>query len=180
MSTWDMQGGAGAEQGHGSTASPLIREVMAHLPCGLAVFDAERRLLMHNAEFERLLNVPAALFEEPSLRFDDLISFFAARGDYGQGDAARATVEAALALGRGSQANRLETYRSGGRLIEVTGRSDDLHLVAELEAQAGHSGHLEVGARHAGNRYAKALVEVEFADRFAENVAGGDDDAAIG
>ena len=119
MSTWDMQGGAGAEHGHGSTASPLVCEVMAHLPCGLAVFDAERRLLMHNAEFERLLNVPAALFEEPSLRFDDLISFFAARGDYGQGDAARATVEAALALGRGSQANRLETYRSGGRLIEA-------------------------------------------------------------
>jgi signal transduction histidine kinase/DNA-binding NarL/FixJ family response regulator len=92
---------------------------MAHLPCGLAVFDAERRLLVHNAEFERLLNVPAALFEEPSLCFDDLVGFFAARGDYGQGDAARVTIEAALALGRGAHANRLETYRSGGRLIEA-------------------------------------------------------------
>jgi len=100
-------------------ASPLIREVVAHLPCGLAVFDAERRLLVHNAEFERLLDVPASLFEEPPLRFDDLILFFAARGDYGEGEAARAAVEAVLALGRDQRANRLETYRSGQRLIEA-------------------------------------------------------------
>ncbi|WP_394473021.1 response regulator [Roseateles sp. DC23W] len=92
---------------------------MAHLPCGLAVFDAERRLLVHNAEFERLLNVPASLFEEPPLRFDDLIAFFAARGDYGQGDAARAAVDAALALGSDRRASRLETYRTGDRLIEA-------------------------------------------------------------
>jgi len=118
-----MQGGGSAEHRFGLsapvTASPLIREVMAHLPCGLAVFDAERRLLVHNAEFERLLNVPASLFEEPPLRFDDLISFFAARGDYGQGEHARAAVEAALALGRDQRANRLETYRTGERLIEA-------------------------------------------------------------
>ncbi|RTL44005.1 MAG: response regulator [Burkholderiales bacterium] len=102
-----------------AAASPLIREVVAHLPCGLAVFDAERRLLVHNAEFERLLNVPPSLFEEPALRFDDLIAFFAARGDYGEGDQARTTTEAALALGRDTQANRLETYRTGDRLIEA-------------------------------------------------------------
>jgi len=127
MAAWDMQGGAGAEPRPGpsvasrahSPASPLIREVVAHLPCGLAVFDAERRLLVHNAEFERLLNVPASLFEEPPLRFDDLILFFAARGDYGQGEQAQASVDAALALGRDQRANRLETYRAGDRLIEA-------------------------------------------------------------
>ncbi|WP_457422475.1 response regulator [Roseateles sp. P5_E7] len=114
-----MQGGAGAQHRHKPAPSPLVREVIAHLPCGLAVFDAERRLLVHNAEFERLLNVPASLFEEPSLRFDDLVSFFAARGDYGEGEKARATVEAALALGRDTQPRRLETYRSGDRVIEA-------------------------------------------------------------
>jgi signal transduction histidine kinase/CheY-like chemotaxis protein len=119
MAARDMQGGAAAQQQQGPAPSLLIREVLAHLPCGLAVFDAERRLLVHNAEFERLLNVPASLFEEPPLRFDDLIAFFAVRGDYGQGDTARTAVEAALALGRDTQANRLETYRTGGRLIEA-------------------------------------------------------------
>ncbi|KQV89652.1 hypothetical protein ASC91_13790 [Pelomonas sp. Root1237] len=124
---WDMQAGGDAQPQAGpaaaspspGTPSPLIREVIAHLPCGLAVFDAERRLLVHNAEFERLLNVPASLFEEPPLRFDDLILFFAARGDYGEGEQARAAVDAALALGRDQRANRLETYRTGERLIEA-------------------------------------------------------------
>ena len=102
--------------GSGAT---LLRSVIAHLPCGLAVFDAERRLLVHNAEFERLLNIPASLFEEPLLRFDDLVLFFAARGDYGQGEVARHAVDAALALGRDPGANRLETTRTGERLIEA-------------------------------------------------------------
>ncbi|MGM9483813.1 response regulator [Roseateles sp. NT4] len=122
-----MQAGTDAEPRAGPAAagtsrdssSPLVREVIAHLPCGLAVFDAERRLLVHNAEFERLLHVPASLFEEPPLRFDDLILFFAARGDYGEGEKARACVDAALALGRDQRANRLETYRTGDRLIEA-------------------------------------------------------------
>ncbi len=119
MAAWDMHTGAGAPLRPRPGASPLIHEVMAHLPCGVAVFDAERRLVLHNAEFERLLNIPASLFEEPSLRFDDLVGFFAARGDYGQGEAARATIEAALALGRHPGANRLETCRTGDRLIEA-------------------------------------------------------------
>ncbi|WP_165917521.1 response regulator [Roseateles saccharophilus] len=119
-----MQGSTGAEHALGppgatASASPLMREVVAHLPCGLAVFDAERRLIVHNAEFERLFNLPASLFEEPSLRFDDLIGFLASRGDYGQGETARTATEAALALGRDPQANRLETYRSGGHLVEA-------------------------------------------------------------
>ena len=119
MAARDMQIGTDAQPRHGPAASPLFREVMAHLPCGLAVFDAERRLLMHNAEFERLLNLPAELFEEPDLGFDDLVHFCAARGDYGVGDKARATVAAALALGRDTQPRRLETHRAGERIIEA-------------------------------------------------------------
>ncbi|MCE4554891.1 response regulator [Roseateles cellulosilyticus] len=99
--------------------APFLPEVLSHLPCGLAVFDAERRLVTHNPEFERLLDAPASLFARQPLHFDDLVAFFAARGDYGQGDAARASVEAALALGRRTVGGRLETCRSGDRLIEA-------------------------------------------------------------
>ncbi|MCF8207640.1 MAG: response regulator [Methylotenera sp.] len=129
MAALDTQGdGAGSppagpalscQTAEAASASPLVREVLAHLPCGLAVFDAERRLLVHNPEFERLLQVPPSLFEEPPLRFDDLIAFFAARGDYGEGEQAKAAAQAALALGRDQRANRLETYRTGDRLIEA-------------------------------------------------------------
>mmetsp|Transcript_15772 Transcript_15772/g.43677 ORF Transcript_15772/g.43677 Transcript_15772/m.43677 type:complete len:540 (-) Transcript_15772:1387-3006(-) len=123
MAAWEMQVGANAgrtpEPRGQPGPSPLMGEVMAHLPCGVAVFDAERRLIVHNAEFERLLNLPASLFEEPPLRFDDLIGFFAARGDYGPGESGQAAFEAALALGRDAHADRLETQRAGGRVIEA-------------------------------------------------------------
>ncbi|RZL37765.1 MAG: response regulator [Rubrivivax sp.] len=121
MSTADMQRGAAADGSPGppSADHALLRDVIAHLPCGLAVFDADRRLLVHNAEYERLFKLPASLFEAPSLSFDDLVNFFAARGDYGEGDKARATLEAALALGRDTQANRLETYRTDDRVFEA-------------------------------------------------------------
>jgi len=76
-------------------------------------------MVVHNAEFERLLQVPPALFEEPPLRFDDLVRFFAARGDYGEGEPALAAVEAALGLSRHPGPSRLETWRSGDRLIEA-------------------------------------------------------------
>jgi hypothetical protein len=47
-----------------------------------------------------------------------------------------------------------------------------------LQAQAGHGGHLKVGAGDARDGDAEAVVEVEFADGLAEHVAIGDDDAA--
>ena len=66
----------------------------------------------------------------------------------------------------------------GGGLVEVVGHTDDLCLIAKLQAQAGHGGHLKIGAGDTRDSDPEAVVEVEFADGFAENVAIGDDDAA--
>ena len=75
----------------------------------------------------------------------------------------------------------LERVAEGGRgFVEILLRADDLDLVAELQAQAGHGGHLHVGAGDARDGHAEAVVEVEFADGLAEHVAIGDDDAAVG
>src|SRR5208337_2048078 len=66
----------------------------------------------------------------------------------------------------------------GGGFVEVVGDTDNLRLVTKLQAQAGHRGHLEVGAGDARDGDAEAVVEVELADGLAEHVAIGDDDAA--
>src|ERR1700741_5144206 len=63
-------------------------------------------------------------------------------------------------------------------LSRFSGHTDNLRLVAKLQAQAGHRGHLEVGAGDARDGDAEAVIEVEFADGLAEHVAIGDDDAA--
>ena len=65
-------------------------------------------------------------------------------------------------------------------LSRSAGRTDDLHLVAKLQPQAGHRGHLEIGASDARNGNAETVVKVEFADGLAEHVAIGHDDAAEG
>ena len=73
-----------------------------------------------------------------------------------------------------------ELPTAAAALSRSSARADDLHLVAELQAQAGHGGHLEVGAGDARDGDAEAIVEIEFADGLAEHVAIGDDDAAEG
>jgi hypothetical protein len=46
-----------------------------------------------------------------------------------------------------SSLSELPTARAA--LSRSAGCADDLQLVAELQAQAGHGGHLEIGARDA-------------------------------
>jgi hypothetical protein len=55
-----------------------------------------------------------------------------------------------------------------------------MNHVAELQAQGGHRGHLEVGAGDAGDGNVEALSEVQFAHRLAEDFAIGDEDAPEG
>ena len=68
----------------------------------------------------------------------------------------------------------------GGGFVEIGRRADDLQLVAKLQAQAGHSGHLKVGTGNARDRDAETIVEIEFVDGLAEHAAIGDDDATEG
>jgi len=73
----------------------------------------------------------------------------------------------------------LERVADGdGGFVEIAGHTDNLRLVAKLQAQAGHRGHLKVGAGDARDDDAEAVVEIEFADGLAEQFAIGDDDAA--
>ena len=58
--------------------------------------------------------------------------------------------------------------------------ADDLHLVAKLQAQAGHGGHLEIGAGDARNGDTEAVVEIEFVNSFTEHSAVSHDYAAEG
>jgi hypothetical protein len=58
---------------------------------------------------------------------------------------------------------------SRGGFVEVGVRADDLQLVAKLQPQSRHGGHLDVGARHPRDGYSEACVEAEFAHRLSEH-----------
>src|SRR4029434_7359069 len=53
-------------------------------------------------------------------------------------------------------------------------------LIAKLQTQTGHRGHLQIGAGHACNGHSETIVEIEFGDGFAERIAIRYDHAAIG
>ena len=55
--------------------------------------------------------------------------------------------------------------------------ADEVELVAELEPQFRHRGHLDVGAGHAGDRNAEELVEAEFVHGLAQHVPPGHEHA---
>ena len=53
-------------------------------------------------------------------------------------------------------------------------------MIAKLQPQTGHRGHLQIGAGHARHGHSETIVEIEFANGFAERIAIRYDHAARG
>ena len=99
----------------------LVRSVIENLPCGLSVFDADLNLVAANGEFRRLLDFPDALFAAEPTRFEDIIRFNAARGEYGS-ENVEATVQAIFERARSpSVAHQFERVRPNGTPLEIRG-----------------------------------------------------------
>ena len=73
-----------------------------------------------------------------------------------------------------------ELPRAAAALSRSASPSNDLQHVAESQAQVRHGGHFNIGAGDARYGDAEALVEVEFADGLAEDVASSHDHASEG
>jgi PAS domain S-box-containing protein len=63
-----------------------LRGIIESLPCGVSVFDSEMRLLVHNDRYVSLYGYPQDLVEQEVVRFDDLVRYGAAIGEYGPDD----------------------------------------------------------------------------------------------
>ena len=99
----------------------LVNSVIENLPCGLSVFDSKLQLVAANHEFRRLLDFPDALFQQPSVQFEDIIRYNARRGEYGTGDV-EAVVQSIVAKARApQQPHQFERVRPDGTPLEVRG-----------------------------------------------------------
>lgn len=72
-------------------ATSLIQAIN-HIPQGIAVFDARMRLVMSNARYNALLELPSSLQKLGTPLFD-IALFLGDRGDLGEGDPARLAIE---------------------------------------------------------------------------------------
>ena len=98
----------------------LLAGVIANLPCGLSVFDADLRLVAHNAEVRRLLDLPDHLFAGPETTYEQIVRFNAARGEYGPGEI-DAIVAPIIARARRMRPHAFEVQRPNGVITEARG-----------------------------------------------------------
>jgi PAS domain-containing protein len=68
-----------------STADASLRRADDYVPQGLAVFDADLRLVASNARYRELLDLPARLVEVGTALYD-IALYVGRRGDFGDGD----------------------------------------------------------------------------------------------
>ena len=99
----------------------VLRSVLENLPCGVSVFDAELHLVAANREFRRLLDLPESLFEAPPVRFEDILRFNAARGDYGTGDIDAKVRDIIARASHPAQRHQFERVRADGLPLEIRG-----------------------------------------------------------
>ena len=99
----------------------LMAGILENLPCGLSVYDGDLRLVAHNSQYRRLLDLPDALFESGEVTFERVLRFNAARGEYGPGDG-EAIVASILEQVRHPVAEHsFERARPDGVTLEIRG-----------------------------------------------------------
>ena len=97
----------------------VLRSVVDNLPCGLAVYDGQSRLIAHNAAFGELLELPASFFEGRQPRYDDYIAFNLLRGEYGSGPEAECLAECSRSFVGAPRQIEFERERPNGTAIEA-------------------------------------------------------------
>ena len=106
--------------GEGDMTGKLLEVLLQSFPGGIAFYDADLRLLMSNAEFARLLNLPDAFFDADVLTMEDFFRFNAERGEYGPGDPGQ-YVAKRVARTREREPHQYERTRPDGTVLEIRG-----------------------------------------------------------
>ena len=98
----------------------LLKAILDNFPGAISLFDAELRLVAHNPQFRKLMDLPDSLFDKPDLGFEDIIRFNVARGEYGPGDPEQ-QLAAIMARARACTPHNLERVRPNGVALDIRG-----------------------------------------------------------
>jgi PAS domain S-box-containing protein len=98
----------------------LMQSVLANIPIGVSVMDADLNLVEANSKFRTLLDLPDSLFADSVTKFESIIRFNATRGEYGDGDT-EALVQSIVARARLAKAHQFQRRRGNDMTLEVRG-----------------------------------------------------------
>ncbi len=97
----------------------LLQTVLETIPSGISVFDRDLNLLLHNREFQRLLDFPEGMLSEQTT-LADIFHFNAHRGEYGPGDPGE-IIRKLLARANEIKAHRFQRLRPNGVTLDIRG-----------------------------------------------------------
>ena len=99
----------------------LLRSVVDNVPCGLVAWADDGSLITHNRQFQRMMDIPDDWFASADMDFHGYLERNLQRGEYGDGDEARAAVEQMKKFGAAPAGVSFVRTRPNGTLIEVRG-----------------------------------------------------------
>ncbi len=98
----------------------LLQTVIESIPCAVTLFDKNLNLLLHNREFQQLLELPKSLLDSPQVNMEQIFRFNAERGEYGPGDS-EAIVRSLMIRAKHPTAHHFERTRPNGQTLDVRG-----------------------------------------------------------
>jgi diguanylate cyclase (GGDEF)-like protein len=98
----------------------MLSAIIENFPGGISMVDADLRMVAHNEQFKKLLELPDSLVDKPVVHFEDIIRFNAERGEYGPGDTEQ-QVAAIVERARNFQPHQFERVRANGTALEIRG-----------------------------------------------------------
>ena len=96
-----------------------LQTVVESIPSAISLFGKDERLALCNAEFLRLLDLPARL-ATPGTHLEAIFRFNAERGEYGPG-AAEPIIQSLLERSRKLEPHYFERTRPNGKTLEIRG-----------------------------------------------------------
>ncbi|MEP5180096.1 MAG: PAS-domain containing protein [Rhizobiaceae bacterium] len=95
-----------------------LEAVVENFPGGLAMFDADLKLVLHNEQYVDLWNYPPELFESKQPTLQELLQFNAQRGEFGDKDPNHC-IDERLELARQNTPSSFLQERPDGRTLEI-------------------------------------------------------------
>ena len=98
----------------------MLSAIIENFPGAISLFDANLRLVAHNAQFRHLMDLPDALFEKPGVGFEDIIRYNVARGGNGPEDPEQ-QFAAIVDRARNFTPHNVERVRPNGVALDIRG-----------------------------------------------------------
>ena len=97
-----------------------LQTLVDNMPSGVTLFNGKHELVVHNAEFRHLLDLPDELFAGEPPSYESLAHFNAVRGEYGPGDP-EGLVRDMLERSKRPVRHHFQRIRPNGTALDVRG-----------------------------------------------------------